>query len=186
MLVKNVGLVLDQPYYDTVSIAAAATSATFFQTPFGGTLVGTTLKDYSHTNLIQAGRLETNYVLEVDGISIHVKETATRATAADIRAIQTGSFIFTLSNTTILTLPIALIPNGGAELVLFSNIAPAATEYALNKGVSAHQNRYMLKYPVTIDPQQTFQVTLQNFGTIAAATQVTVVLWGKLTRPVVG
>lgn len=181
------GLQLEQPIYDTINLAAAATSGTFFTTPYGGTLVGATTKGYQHTNLVQASRLDTGYTLVVDAISFWFPETATRQTEADIRAVQSGYFQFSISDTIFLTIPIAMIPNGGAELVLVSNIAAAATEYQLNKGQSVSQNRFYLRAPIKIDPQQTFKATIGGFHTApVAASQVSCALWGLLTRPVVG
>lgn len=181
------GLQLEQPYYDTINLAAAATGGTFFAVPFGGTLVGAVTKGYEDTNFIQAGRLESGYTLEIDAISMFFPEAATRATAADIRAIQSGSFQLRISDTVFLTVPISFLPNGGAELQLFSNITPAATEYQLDKGVQATQNRFYLRKPITLNPQQTIAASITGFHTaVVAATLVTCVLWGILTRPVVG
>jgi hypothetical protein len=185
--VPRVGLELEQPYYDTISLAVAATTGTFFTVPFGGILVGAVVKGYEHTNLIQAGRLETGYSLNVDAISIWFPETATRASEADIQGIQSGYFQLSMSDTIFLTVPIAMIPDGGAELIMFSNIAAAVTEYQLNKGQGVTQNRFYLRKPIPINPQQTFKAVIGGFHTApAAATKISCALWGVLIRPVVG
>lgn len=181
------GLQLEQPIYDTISLAIAATSGNFFSIPFGGIIVGTTPKNYQHTNMIQAGRLDTGYTMVVDAVSLWFPETATRQTQVDIRAVQSGFFQLQISDTIFLTVPMSMIPNGGAELQLFSNITPAATEFQLDKGVQATQNRFYLRQSITLNPQQTFTARIGGFHTApAAATQVSCALWGILTRPVVG
>ena len=181
------GLQLEQPIYDTINLAIAATTGTFFNVPFGGILVGTTTKGYQQTNLVQASRLETGYTMVVDAISVWFPETATRQSEVDIRAVQSGYFQLQIADTIFLTVPLAMIPNGGAELNLVSNIAAAATEYQLDKGVQATQNRFYLRQSITLNPQQTFKAVIGGFHTApAAATQVSCALWGILTRPVVG
>jgi len=180
------GLELEQPYYDTISLAGAATTGTFFTVPFGGILIGVIAKGYEHTNLIQAGRLETGYSLNVDAISIWFPEAATRASELDIQAVQSGYFQLSISDTIFLTVPIAMIPDGGAELVMFSNIAVAVTEYQLNKGQGVTQNRFYLRKPILINPQQTFKAVIGGFHTGIASTKLSCALWGVLTRPVVG
>jgi len=181
------GLELEQPCYDTISLAIAATTGTFFTVPFGGLLVAGVPKGYEHTNLIQASRLETGYTLNVDAISIWFPEMAARATEVDIQALQSGYFQLQISDTVFLTVPIAMIPDGGAELIMFSNITPAATEYQLNKGQGVTQNRFYLRKPILINPQQTFKAVIGGFHTApAAATKIACALWGVLTRPVVG
>lgn len=174
---------LTQPLYDNISMAAAATGGTFFAVPYGGILTGTTAKTYADTNIVQAGRLERDTSFTLTGISLFVRETATRATAADIRNFNMGSFDLTLGGVSFLKLPIACIPNGGAELELISNITAAATEYQLNKGVSAFGNKLLLEMPLEILEQETIQVTVANF-LLVAAVQATCVLWGILKRPV--
>ncbi len=181
------GLRLEQPIYDTINLAIGATSGNFFTVPYGGILVGTTPKNYQQTNLVQASRLDTGYTMEVDAISIWFPETATRQSQVDIRAVQSGYFQLRISDTIFLTVPLAMIPNGGADLLLFSNITPAATEFQLGKGTPVTQNRFYLREKITLNPQQTFYATIAGFHTApAAATQVSCALWGILTRPVVG
>jgi hypothetical protein len=172
-----------QPVYDTINLAAAAVSGSFFAVQFGGILVGTTPKSYAHTNLVQAGRLERDTTFYINGLSLFVRETATRATAADIRALNQGSFDLQLGQVSFFRVPIAVIPNGGAELELFSNITPAATEYQLNKGVSASGNRLLFEQPLQILEQETIQANIADFLMVAAV-QVTCVLWGTTDRPV--
>lgn len=185
-MLPGAGQQITQPYYDTINLPIGATSGSFFSVPFGGVLVGTTLKNFQHTNFVQAGRLETGYWLLIKALSLWFPETATRQTQADIRAVQSGFFQLRISETDFLTVPVAAIPNGGAELQLSSNITPAATEFQLDKGVQAHQNRFYLDSPIVLNPQQTIKATISGFHTApAAATQVSVMLWGTVERPVV-
>jgi len=183
--VPGVGQTLEQPYYDTILLAAAATGGTFFVNPFGSA-IGATTKGYQHTNFIQAGRLETGYELTVDAVSLHIVEWSTRASEVDIQSFQSGYFQLLISETQMLTVPIALIPDGGAELQMFSNITPAATEYQLNKGNPVTQNRFYLREPIVLNPQQSIKATVGGFHTaIVAATYVCATLWGIVKRPVV-
>lgn len=187
-MVANKGFVYSQPLYDTIELAAAATIGSFFSVPYTGILTGTTRKTWRDTNLVQGGRLELGIEMSVNGISMHFPSTddaGTFPTVVDIKAIHAGNIRWLMGGSTeVLKIPVALIPCGGAELVLFSNITPAATEYAMTKGVSVHQNRFMLDEPYTIRSQESIEIVIENMDTIAAPTWVTIVLWGTTVRPV--
>lgn len=174
---------LFQPIYDTITLAAAAVAGDFFAVPFGGA-IGAGVKNYSHTNLVQGGRLERDTSFTLTGIAMFVRAPGgARATQADIRALNEGSFDLQLGTVSFLKVPIANIPNAGAELELVSNIAAAATEYQLNKGVSAFGNKFILDQPLQILEQETINAHIQDF-VVAAPVTVTCVLFGTMERPV--
>ena len=108
MQVPGTGLVIYQPIYDTINLAIGATSGTFFQVPLGSILVGTTPKNYQHTNMVQAGRLDTGYSFEIDGLAVWFPETATRSTQVDIRAVQSGFLQLSIQDTQIFTVPLCI------------------------------------------------------------------------------
>lgn len=177
---------LTQPIYDTIQIAVAATSGTFFAIPFGGTFFGSTLKTYAETNLVQAGRLERGVALDITDISLHIPSDIVQATQLNIRAFNSGHFRLIMGGqTTFLDAPTAVIGNAGAELVLFSNITAAVTEFQLNRGVSVAINKFHLTYPLRLGEQESIQVEVDNFDPIVAAVlNVTCMLWGAYVRPV--
>jgi len=181
-------LVYDQPVYDTVHLAIAATTATFFAVPIGGILTGAVVKSLAHTNMVQAGRLEADHTFMVEAFSMwfpECDEAGALPLWADKQAIRSGSLSFWIGDKPFSQLPAQAIPNAGFDSVLFSNITPAATEFQVSNGVSAFGNKHTLKYPLPIKPQQSFKVVLENIrGTaISAATQLGFCLWGTHTRP---
>lgn len=188
MYVPNVGLLIDQPIYDTINMAIGATTGQFFTVPFGGA-IGAGVKDWNHTNLVQASRLEANYKFLIKGISFHVKETATRATPIDIQNFQEGWARLIIGDTVVLTVQIQMAPNGGAELVetAAATTVAATTLDNWTRGLASIQNYLPLaENPLELSPQQTFRVDIGACGAMIAATQFTCVLRGVLTRPVVG
>jgi hypothetical protein len=183
-------ITLTQPIYDTVQqpIAAAVGSVlNFFQVPFAGVLAGAALKTFKHTNLVQAGRLEADVSMRITGITYFLPEIsqgAARPTQVDARAIHAGCLHLFIGQTEYLTIPVCMIPNGGAEIALVSNIAAAVTEYQISNSISAAGNIYTLDFPLDLDPQESIRVQISDIGIVAAATDVCVMLHGAMTRPV--
>lgn len=187
MGVDDYALVYDQPLYDTIHLAAAAVGGTFFGVPIGGA-IGAGIKTLAHTNLRQAGRLEQDHHFMIDGISLWFPEgTAAGAilTWADFQAVRSGSLELWIGDKPFLEVPCQAIPNAGFDTVLVSNIAAAVTEFHVANGVSAHANRFQLKYPLPLKAQQTVRVVLGNLqgAALAAATRVGCMLWGTHSRP---
>lgn len=187
-MVPGKGMLLEQPLYDTVQIPAAGTLASFFTTPRGGALTAAINKDDRHTNLVQAGRLELGNSFEIRAISMHVRQSVQAGalpTVADIKAVSSGSIRLIFGGSTeVFKAQSQMVPSNGADFVFFSNIAAAATEFYLSRGVAVFGNRWPLVEVLNIEPQESFEVRLENMDAIAAATQVTVVLHGLLLRPV--
>lgn len=180
--------VLSQPLYDTVELAVAAAQVVrFFQIPLGGLLVAGTNKTYSHTNLPLAGVLEKGNDFEITGLSMYAREKSVPGVQPDLidmQSLSMGNINMELGQVSYLRLPTAMIPSGGAELNYFSNIVPAATEFHVNRGISAVSNRFHLSNPIRLAEQENISVTLTLDTAIAAVTDVTFVLWGEMTRPV--
>jgi hypothetical protein len=176
---------LTQPIYDTVVLTASANQTqTFFANPLQSILTGTTVKTYSHTNLVQNAMLEKGRAMVIDGISLFVNEMVgtTRATWADILVAQMGHLNLIIGGTSMLRLPVAQVPAAGAELSLFSNITAAVTEWHANRGAAVINNRFSLQYPLDLPENTAVAVEITVPGTIAAVTAMTCVLWGTQTR----
>ena len=188
MYVQGKGFVYTQPLFDTIHIAAGAPAlaAQFFTVPVGG-VIGAGVKNFSHTNMIQAGRLETGNELKVNALSFYFQNNISAGaipTVADMKAVCQGNIRWLVGGSTeILKIPVIMIPNGGASFVHMSNIAAAVTEFNLTNGVSAVQNRYYLDEPYVIKANEAIEVWLENMGTVVAATRVTMVLHGTAIRP---
>lgn len=183
--VRGLGNRITQPIYDTIQLATTATSGTFFAVPFGGIFFGTTTKTFAETNLVQAGRLERGVSLDITDISLHVPSDIVQALAINIRALNRGHLRLSIGQVTFLDTPIADVGNGGAELVMFSNIAAAATEFQLNKGVSVWPNKFHLDLPIRLGEQESIQVDIDGLSPILTAVlNITCLLWGVYTRPV--
>lgn len=180
---------LTQPLYDTVQLPAAANPvANFFNIPLGGLLAAGVAKTLADTNLVQGNQLEEGWSFVIKALSMHIRDTAAggaRVTLVDYDLLYNRSFIqFDKSQQWWLRLPTALIPPGPGEFNYFSNIAAAATEYKATKGLGSIGNRFVLDDPIYLKSQEHFQVTLTVAGTPGAVTDVTLVLWGDLTRNV--
>jgi hypothetical protein len=171
-------------------LAAAATQGSFFTVPYGGA-IGAGTKNWSHTNMVLAGQLQRGNSLEVYGFSFNFVQDASAGavpTWADMQAINAGNIRFVVGgNAEVCKLTVGAIPSAGNDWVFFSNITPAATEFYLAKGVQAHRNMYTLNDwglgPYPIEANESFEVIIENMGTIAAATRIQFWLWGVYTRP---
>ena len=177
--------VLDQPIYDTIQLAVAAAQVVhFFTVPLNGALTAAANKTYEHTNLVQAGRLESGNQLHVTGLSFFAKQLASGGAAptlADLTALYSGWIQFNVGQVSYLRLPIAMIPNGGAEPVPTGNGAAASTHLA--HGISAISNRFHFKNPFTIEADEAIDVEFHVTAAVAAVTDVVFVIWGDYERP---
>ena len=186
MFVEGKGFVYTQPLYDTIHLAAAATVGNFFVVPFGGAL-GAGTKTFADTNLIQAGRLETGNELKVNALSfgfVQTDQAGAVPSVVDMKAVNAGNIRWLVGGSTeILKIPVSLIPSGGADFVFVSNIAAAATEFYMSKGVAVTQNKFYLDEPYILKANESIEVVLENMDTIAAAIRCRLVLWGTAIRP---
>lgn len=181
---------LTYPMYDTVQLAAAGNQTVrFFSVPLGGIIAGAVTKTNAHTNLVQAGRLQKGWTMEITGLSFFVRQTAEGAsefTKADYDTIfNYGFYELQIGQVEFSTLPLVQIGSAGAETQYFSNITAAATEYKNNHGLASIMNRFSLDDNILIlEDQESIEVRLTIPGTIAAVTDITSMLWGYVTRPV--
>lgn len=179
---------LTQPIYDTVQAAAVAgQTVSFFSVPLNGVLAGAVTKTYAHTNLVQAGRLETGVELEINAISLSIRPTIAAGTAptlVDFRALYQASHInLQLGGVSFLRLPAHAIPAANSENQYFSAIAAAPTEFQSNHGLGSIHNKLDIT-PILLEAQETIQCDLFIGGTLAAVMDLTMILWGKMKRPV--
>lgn len=183
---ENVRNAIWQPIYDTVSVAIAAAGArtlSFFSTPLGGILTGAILKTLGDTNLRQAGKLPGGAKFDLEGISLYVKELdsgGARPVFVDLQGLCRGFLELKFGTKTFLEIPMQQIPDGGAALSYFSNIAAAATEFHVNKGVNAVANYYRLRETIKIEDNEDFRVDMTLLNATTVVMDLTCVLWGTL------
>jgi len=180
---------LTQPIYDTIQGAvAAAQILNFFSIGLNGALTAAANKTYAHTNLVQAGRLEKGLELTITGMAAHIRDTASggaRVTLADYLAVYNETWVDLLIGTvSFLKLPLYQIAPGPAEINYSSNIAAAATEYKATKGLGSAMNVFRFENPLVLEDQETIQVDMHIEDAVAAVTDVSVILYGNLTRPI--
>ena len=187
-LLDGKGLLYTQPYYDTIILPIAAAGAVvgqFFAVPFGGLIAAGIPKNYRHTNLVQAGRLETGNEILINAITIHWPRTAEAGalpTVADMRATRAGNIRLRFGNDTeFLKIPTVCIPSGGAgEVVVDATVALNDVQ----PGVQVAQNKFWLEQPLVLKPQESVAVFIENMDAIVAVTEICCVLWGSSIRPV--
>lgn len=189
MRYKGVSNNITQPIYDTVQLAAAANqTVSFFAVPFGGLLAAGIIKDYRHTNLVQAGRLEKGLEIEIEAMSLIVKQkidAGTIVTWADYQMIYNESHLnLQIGQVSFLRLPLTQVPPAAGETNYFSNITPAATEFKASKGLGSINNVFKFTNVLILEDQESIQVDLFVGGTPGAICDVQLVLWGTQTRPV--
>lgn len=180
---------ITQPIYDTVRLAAvAAQTVSFFVVPINGLLAAGLIKTYSLTNLVQAGRLEKGLELTITGISLFVRSLAkagARPTLVDYVAVYNNSNInLLIGQQSFFHLFLPGIPPAAAEVNYFSNIVAAPTEYMPTHGIGSVANVFPLDNNLVLEDQESIRVDLQVGDTIAAVTDVTLMLHGSMTRPV--
>lgn len=180
---------LTQPIWDTCRLAAvAAQTVSFFQVPLYGLLAAGLIKSYALTNLVQAGRLEKGLELTITGISCFVRslaKAAARPTLVDYVAVFNNSNInLLIGQQSFFRLCLPGIPPAAAEVDYFSNIVAAATEYMPTHGIGTVANVFPLDNPLVLEDQESIRVDLEVGDTIAAVTDVTIMLHGSMTRPV--
>lgn len=178
---------LDQPFYDTVQLPAAAGLTSLFLVPLGGALTAAAVKTYAHTNMTQAGRLEKGVNLTIKALSMSIRDTASGGgtpTLADYRVFyNSGHVNLLIGQVSVFHLPCIAIPAGPCENQYFSNIAAAATEFKNNHGLGAFGNKFVLDNPIVLEENEAIQVDIV-VAALAAVTDVTFFLWGESTRPV--
>jgi hypothetical protein len=163
--------------------AAGPLEYEFFSIPRLGALNGSVDKDYRHTNMVQANRLEEGQEFTIRGLSAYFRlDAAANPTVADAEIVNSGWYQIKIGNQhTVLTEPLCRVPNGGADLVYFWDNS-AAAQLAIARGVSAASNVRPLTEAIRIENRERFSVTVTLPGTIAAVTQLTFVLHGDFVQ----
>ena len=180
--VPGKALVYSQPIYDTIALAIGATGGTFFTVPLGGALLGVGPKTLRHTNLIQAGRLETGNELQIGAMSMTVVFPI--GSAVEVPHVRAGNIRVVFgADTAFLKMPAAYFPNAASGEVVVQDGAPGPLLNDQN-GVPVAQNKFFLEIPQPLHSQETIQVFLENCDPVAVLTKVQFVLWGTATRPV--
>lgn len=181
---------ITQPLYDTVQAAAAVPQVlNFFTVPLGGLLAAGIVKTYLHTNMLQPQRLESDQSFLCNGMAIVIKSqigAGTRVVTVDYEGIMENSFLqLIFEDTTWFRLPLNQMPGAAGEGQMFSNIAPAVTEFKNNHGLSSAMNYFRFDNTIEIGQQEAFRVQLdiENY-TVTAVTNIQIMLMGQLKRAV--
>jgi hypothetical protein len=185
----NTGIpeVIVQPLYDIYFVAPATAMPllTLFTVPvgqnynFGG--VASFGKNFGHTNLVQAGMLESSYTFVVRALSIYIQ--AQQGNAHPILHPEDAiNFLSSYMQFNINRKPYfdgigAWIPGGaGAFLSGFGSLTAPASSFNTTNGLPQSRNVYPLPGGQFINPQETFNVIINptiNAGgaplTLAAA-----------------
>src|SRR5260370_6178652 len=185
----NTGIpeVIVQPLYDIyfVTIATAMPLLTLFTIPvgqnynFGG--VASFAKNFGHTNLVQAGMLESSYTFVVRALSIYIQ--ALQGNAHPILHPEDAiNFLSSYMQFNINRKPYfdgigAWIPGGGGAFFGgFGTLTAPASSFNTTNGLPQSRNVYPLPCGQFINPQETFNVIINptiNAGgaplTLAAA-----------------
>jgi hypothetical protein len=187
----NTGIpeVIVQPLYDIyfVAVGTPFPLLTLFTVPvgqnynFGG--VASFAKNFGHTNLVQAGMLESSYTFVVRALSIYV-QAVQGSTHPMLHPEDLVNFLSTYMQFNINRKPYfdgigAWIPSGGGAFMsgFGSLTAPAASFNSMN-GLPQSRNVYPIPGGQFINPQETFNVII-NPTINAGGTPSTLVLAGN-------
>lgn len=185
----NTGIpeVIVQPLYDIYFVAAgtAMPLLTLFTVPVGQTFnfggVTAFSKNFGHTNLVQAGMLESSYTFVVRALSIYI-QALQGSTHPLLHPEDAINFLSSYMQFNINRKPYfdgigAWIPAGaGAFLSGFGSLTAPASSFNTTNGLPQSRNVYPLPGGQFINPQETFNVIINptvNAGgapsTLAAA-----------------
>jgi hypothetical protein len=159
--VAGVEETIDQPIYDTVSIAAstAFTKTVLFQSP-----IGQNGKTLAQTNMVVGGQLQNPQYLELHSISVPIANNTTLVDLINILTLV--SFTLTVGTKPMLQVPVWFLPAGcGAILNSVAGIgstlpATAAVGYSTGNGIADPRAVFALSCPFVINTGESFNVTL--------------------------
>ncbi len=176
--VKGLKEVLDYEFYDSVTIASAATTTS--------KLFATASTDLAISNFVGQGQMPSGQALLVQYLRVAF---APACTVADAQALSIGVAVqFVLENSKKYAEGLARqFPAGvGVTVESFSGITtPTAGASLGNNGVAALNNVYRFRRPVVLHSQQPFFISLQALApTLAATTRVMVYIGGVYVRNV--
>lgn len=181
--------VLDQPLYDSGSIAtgAATTKLSFFTQPVnqGTSAFQSGAKTFVDTNMRQAATLPAGWKMEVKAIALVLWTTALTM-AADMALVLANCFYrFSMGGAVEWLLVPAKIITGGAGVDGFATDTNATvTRQGAHNGLADPRAVYGLSIPIVIPGQQSFEATLEwpTGPSPTAAVPVTNLLHGILNR----
>jgi len=180
-----------QPLYDRVNYPALGVNAlSFFSVArgqaanliVGGAVVAGKIKTYRDTNMENSNVVPTK-MFKFVGISlafVHQTEGAV-TNAVDRDIIRSGSYLlFRIVDKDILYLPLVALPEVNPYI-----IAGAAATLGAAGGGGQNVPMYRLPIPITLNPYENFNVTINIDGVVAAsfAVDVYVMLQGYMRRP---
>lgn len=167
-----------QPLYDRVNYAAAgASQLSFFTVPIGqsATLIragsaASVTKTRRDTNLEQAGHIPSK-AFKIHGFSLNyiplqqaVAGTATDDIVDDIQRLAYGGYMeFKILDKTYLYLPLDQIPGSAYR----GSTTGTNNVSAGGFGTGSPRDIYVLGIPLTLDPFQSFSITMYWDGTVA-------------------
>lgn len=186
--------VIDQPFYDSLSLAAntAFAKTVLFQTP-----IGQSSKTLAQTNMTKAGQLEFPQRLIIQAIGVFIANNTTPTDVGNI--LQNVSFTLTIGKKPMLECPVLILPAGrGAIVNAVANVgvlpAGSAPVFSTSNGLVDPRAMFSLAHPITIESGEGFSVTLNpetGFSTQAnttnpagVGTTIYVILDGYLYRAV--
>lgn len=159
--VAGVEETIDQPFYDTVSIAA---STAFAKTVLFQVQIGQSGKTLAQTNMTQSGQLPYPQYLELHTISVPIANNTTLVDLINI--LQLVSFTLTVGTKPMLQVPVWFLPAGcGAIINAIAGIGSAlpattAVGYSTGNGIADPRAVFALSCPFVINTGESFNVTL--------------------------
>lgn len=193
-IVAGLREIINQPIYDTMSVAVATafpTQTIFFQTPIGQG--GNT---QLQTNMTQAGLLPAPQKFSVRALRLAVRNNANQTDLVNF-LYQTWLQLFVSSKPYWIGPSFLLTAGGGAKGFATEFGAAGTTNAAYNltsNGVEDQRNVYALSRPIEIEQNEQFRLELNvgtAFNTVAAASvapgtglTVVAILDGELSRGV--
>jgi len=160
-VVQGVLETIDQPIYDSFSIAA---NTAFPKTVLFQNQIGSGGKTLAQTNMVQSGQLPNPQKLELHTIGVWI---ANNTTLTDLINILTNvSFTLTVNTKPYLQVPPLFLPAGcGAVLNAIAGIgsslpATSAVGFSTGNGITDMRAVFSLSCPFMIETGESFNVTL--------------------------
>jgi hypothetical protein len=160
-VIAGVEETIDQPIYDSFSIAASTAFAktVLFQSP-----IGQNGKTLAQTNLVVGGQLQNPQRLELHTVSVCIANNTTLTDLINILSLV--SFTLTVGTKPMLQVPVWFLPAGcGAVLNAIAGIgsslpATAAVGFSTGNGITDPRAVFSLSCPFMIESGESFSVTL--------------------------
>jgi len=195
----NTGIpeVVVQPIYDIyfVANATAMPLLTLFSVPVGQTYnfggVTAFLKTFGHTNLVQAGMLESSYTFVVRALSIYMQ--ALQGTAqlylnyTDYANLASSRAQFNINRKSYYDGIIGWLPGGGGGNFAGGGVGSTTqATYNTTNGVPYSRNVYPLPGGQFINPQENFNFIIDPTGNAGGTPSTATVVLPGITAPASG